>query len=375
MSIFFTNKRNFTPIVISSLITFLTCFAIWYFVSPHTTEIAKAGDNKAWRSEQENRIIEIYKNANKSVVFINTVTLTVDPFDFFQTIRPQTGSGSGIIVNAEQGIVITNLHVIQDAHKIEIHTDSSTPLGADLLGYDREYDIAVLKLKSPPRNLTSLTFGDSSNVEIGQTVLAIGNPFGLSRTLTTGIISSLGRTIRSPSNALMRGLIQTDAAINPGNSGGALLDLEGRLIGINSAILSQSGDSAGIGFAVPINEIKRFLPELITTGKISRPTVGWVLVDTSEGPMVRRVIPNSAAELKGVQPIERAVSSAFVQGFVRDFDRADLVYKIDGITVLSSEHANSIISQVKPIREIEVILKRGGRSGPERTIKITPELK
>lgn len=340
-------------------------------------EPATAVESRAWRSELEQRIIDVYREASKAVVFISTVTLNVDPFDFFQTIRPQSGSGSGIIVDAKAGIILTNLHVIQDAHKIEILTDDGQPLDARLLGFDREYDIAVLQLKKPPVNLVSIPFGDSSQLEIGQTVLAIGNPFGLNKTLTSGIISSLDRAIRTPGpqGVLMRGLIQTDAAINPGNSGGPLLDVNGRLVGINGAILSQSGDSAGIGFAVPINEIKRFLPELVATGKILRPYIGWILVDTNQGPMVRRVISESPAEKSGLQPIERRAETAFVQGFVRDFDRADLVYKIDGTRVVSSEHAQSLITRIKPVRPIELTLKRGGLQGAERVVELLPELK
>lgn len=333
-----------------------------------------ARPSTATRSTEEQRTIAVYKEANQAVVFISTVTLTVDPFDLFHNIRPQTGSGSGIIIDAERGIILTNLHVIQDAHKIEILLSDGQPYPAKLLGYDRDYDLAILQLKTPPSNLVSLPFGDSTRLEVGQRVLAIGNPFGLNKTLTTGIISSLDRTIKSPTGVLMKGLIQTDAAINPGNSGGPLLDADGNLVGINTAILSQSGDSAGIGFAVPIHEIERFLPELIATGKVLRPSFGWVLVDTNQGPMVRRVMPGGPAERAGIEPIEKIVQNVFVRGFVRDFDRADLVYKIDGKRVQTGEQAAALIARAKPIRPVTITLKRGGINGPERTLTVTPEL-
>lgn len=342
---------------------------------PDTNTAASARPTAAWRSPDEERTIDVYKKTNEAVVFISTVTLEVDPFDMFQSIRPQTGSGSGIIIDAVRGIILTNLHVIQDAHRIEILLSDAQPHAAKLLGYDREYDLAVLQLKKPPQNLQSIPFGDSTSLAVGQRVLAIGNPFGLNKTLTTGIVSSLHRTIKSPSGILMKGLIQTDAAINPGNSGGPLLDTDGQLIGINTAILSQSGDSAGIGFAVPIHEVARFLPELIATGKVLRPSLGWVLVDTNQGAMVLRVMPGSPAERSGIQPIERPVQNVFMRGFIRDFDRADLVYKIDGKRVESSEQIASLIAKAKPVRTISLTLRRGGINGEERTISISPELR
>jgi S1-C subfamily serine protease len=328
----------------------------------------------ARRSEEEERTIQIYKRAEQAVVFITTITLSVDPFELFPEVQQREGSGSGIIVDAQRGIVITNLHVIQDAHKIEISLVTGQTLRAKLLGMDEAFDVAVLQLIDPPPGLVSLPFADSYRIEVGQRVLAIGNPFGLDRTLTAGIISSVNRTVKGAKGRLMRGLVQTDAAINPGNSGGPLLDMEGRLIGMNSAILSQSGDSAGIGFAVPINQIRRVLPELIATGKVLRPQVGWIIVDTTQGPMVRRVVAGSAAEEAGVQPIERSIQNGPFQGFVRDFPRADLVYRINGTVVRSREEIEELVSQSSRDRPLVVTLRRGGVTGPEREVKITPQL-
>jgi S1-C subfamily serine protease len=329
----------------------------------------------AWRTEEEEHTINVYKRAKDVVVFISTVTLTIDPTDWFSEIQPQKGTGSGIVIDAEKGIIVTNLHVVQGAQGIEILLGNGQPAEARLLGYDQEYDIALLQLNNPPKNLTSLVFGDSSKLEVGQRVLAIGNPFGLNRTLTSGIISSLDRTVKSPTGVVMKGLIQTDAAINPGNSGGPLLDSEGRLIGINTAILSQSGDSAGIGFAVPINPIRRILPELIATGKVLRPNMGWVLVDTTAGVMVRRVMPGGPADKAGIQPIERAVEDVFLRGYVRDFDRADLIYAVNGQRVLSKDQVEELVASSAPRKTLELTLRRGGTEGPERTASIQAVLR
>jgi S1-C subfamily serine protease len=173
----------------------------------------------------------------------------------------------------------------------------------------------------------------------------------------------------------MRGLIQTDASINPGNSGGPLLDMAGRLIGINSAILSQSGDSAGIGFAVPINQVKRVLPELIATGKVLRPRFGWMLVDTTQGPMVRRIAPGGPADLAGIQPIERMVQDVFLQGYVRDYDRADLIYKVNGERVTSRDEVEDLIARAPSGKDLKLTLRRGGIDGREREVTVKPVLR
>jgi S1-C subfamily serine protease len=279
-----------------------------------------------------------------------------------------------MVIDGPQGIILTNLHVIQDAQRIEISLADGKNYNARLVGFDREYDIAVLKLTNPPRGLVGLDFTDSSKVEVGQRVLAIGNPFGLGRTLTTGIVSSLDRTVKSPTGTVMKGLIQTDAAINPGNSGGPLLDADGRVVGINTAILSQSGDSAGIGFAVPINQIRRVLPELIATGKVLRPKMGWMLADTNQGPMVRRILGGSPADEAGLQPIERRVDQGFVRGVVRDFDRADLIMKVNGRRVLTADEVDDVVqsSEGKPIT---LTIRRGGQAGRERDVVVTPVLR
>ena len=326
------------------------------------------------RSEEEQRTIDIYKATNEAVAFITTISLVVDPNDLFLEVQPREGTGSGVIVDARKGIILTNLHVIQHADKIEISLADGQNYKARLVGTDQELDIAVLQLRDPPAHLTAMTMGDSSKLEVGQRVLAIGNPFGLNRTLTEGIVSSLDRVVRHPSGNIMKGLLQTDAAINPGNSGGPLLDLDGRLIGINTAILSQSGDSAGIGFAVPINQIKRVLPELIATGKVLRPRMGWILADTNQGAMVRRVSPNGPAEQAGLAPIERPVQDIFLQGFIRDYAHADLITAVNGRPVSTADQVEDIVAQSDASKEIVLTVRRGGRSGRDREVRLKPVL-
>jgi S1-C subfamily serine protease len=345
-------------------------------LNPTPTHLLPSDKNRqvAWRTEEEQRTIDVYKRTNEAVVYILTRTITVDPYDFFPEPISTEGSGSGIIVNAEKGLVITNLHVIQDAQKIEIVLADGTSSSARLIGFDREYDIAVLQIRDLTTQLTSIPFGDSSKLEVGQRVLAIGNPFGLNRTLTTGIVSSLDRVVRSPTGVKMRGLIQSDAAINPGNSGGPLLDADGRVIGMNTAILSQSGDSAGISFAVPINQIRRILPELVATGKVLRPKLGWVLDDTNQGPMIRWLRRGSAAEKAGVQGAYRAVTDGVLRGYVIDFTRADLILAVNDQPVSSREEVEEIVSRSEAGKEIIFTLRRGGLSGKERRVAITPRL-
>jgi S1-C subfamily serine protease len=325
------------------------------------------------RTRGEQATIDLYKRAKDAVVYISTVTLSIDPDDFFAHVRPREGSGSGIIVDAKRGIIITNLHVIENARQIEILLTDGQPRSAKLLGYDHDFDLAVLQLEDSPQGLVEIPFGDSSIVEVGQSVYAIGNPFGLSQTLTSGIISSLDRAVRNSDGSVLRGLIQTDAAINPGNSGGPLLDSAGNLIGINTAILSQSGDSAGIGFAVPSNLIRRVLPELIATGKILRPKIGWILLDTKYGPMVRRVITGAPAEKAGIQGIEREIRRGPVRMWVRDFDGADLIVSANGTAVRTAEDVDAVVQAAGRESSVVFELKRGP-AGELRKVKIMPVL-
>src|SRR6266404_6369588 len=243
--------------------------------------------------EQNN--IEVYKAASPGVVYIQSTTMTRDFFGMFS--RPVEGAGSGSIID-EQGDILTNYHVIANAEKLTVSFGSGKNYPARVVGRDPDTDLAVIRLLETPKEpLTIVPMGDSDRLIVGQKVLAIGNPFGLDRTLTTGVISGLQRPIRARNNRLIEGAIQTDASINPGNSGGPLLDSHGRVIGNNSQILSPSGASAGLGFAIPVNIAKRIVPQLVSFGSVRRPKLGissrdiaalknQVEVPVSEGVMI-----------------------------------------------------------------------------------------
>jgi S1-C subfamily serine protease len=332
----------------------------------------------AWRSEEEQRIIKIYKQARESVVNISTEYYVADPFDLFMQRRPRSieGSGSGVIVDSKKGLILTNLHVIEKAQEISVALFDGRSVSARVIGYDRPYDLAVLQLERLPQELSSLQFGDSSSLDVGQKVLAIGNPHGLDSTLTTGIVSSLDRTVRVPGGSLMKGLLQTDAAINPGNSGGPLIDLSGQLIGINTAILSQSGDSAGIGFAVPINLVKRVLPELITTGKVSRPYFGWLLTDTRYGPLVRRTFDDGPADKEEIAALERVVQERGVGKarlvVDRDLATTDFIVSVNGKKVSNVEEIGEIVSKLKKGESLRFGFAKARNLNAVREMVLTP---
>jgi S1-C subfamily serine protease len=224
-------------------------------------------------SAEERRDIDVFRRASASVVFITNYTRQVDFFSF-DAVEAPAGTGSGFVWDRE-GHIVTNFHVIEDGTKFSV-TLGDAEYDATLVGAAPDKDLAVLKVDAPAGRLAPLVIGRSRDLVVGQRVLAVGNPFGFDHTLTTGVVSGLGRELRSPSGRRIRDVIQTDAAINPGNSGGPLLDSSGRLIGINSAIYSPSGASAGISFAVPVDTVSRLLPQLIRYGRIKQPGIAGV---------------------------------------------------------------------------------------------------
>jgi S1-C subfamily serine protease len=258
--------------------------------------------------EDERNTIELFRKTARSVVFVTNTALQRDLF--MNVHEVQQGSGSGFIWDAE-GHVVTNFHVVQGGTRFSVTLAEGTVYDATVVGVEPNKDLAVLRIQAPRSALVALEPGRSNELVVGQKVLAIGNPFGLDQTLTTGVISALGREITSVAGTTIQDVIQTDAAINPGNSGGPLLDSRGRLIGVNTAIMSASGSSAGIGFAVPVATVLRVVPQLIETGHVKRAGLGITFFADNltrrwgvKGVVIRDVIAGSAADRAGLQASE-----------------------------------------------------------------------
>lgn len=254
----------------------------------------------------EQNTIDSLRNAAPSVVYITSIAVRRNLFSLNVYEIPQ-GTGSGFIWD-RQGRIVTNFHVISDASRLEVTLADHSTWKASLVGAAPDRDLAVLQITAPAGKLQPITVGESKNLLVGQKVFAIGNPFGLDQTLTTGVVSALGREITAVTGRTIHDVIQTDAAINPGNSGGPLLDSAGRLIGVNTAIYSPSGASSGIGFAVPVGEVNRVVPQIISKGKVLRPGLGVTLANRSltgelglEGVLVLKVLPGTSAEQAGLR--------------------------------------------------------------------------
>ncbi|MGD9307846.1 MAG: trypsin-like peptidase domain-containing protein [Desulfosarcina sp.] len=272
-------------------------------VASHTRQITPRGN----LADIEKTTISIFNAAAPSVVYIFTENAVRG---FFGTRQVRQGAGSGFLWDAK-GHVVTNYHVIQGARRIQVRLDSGEAIEATYVGGAPDYDLAVIRLRRMLAGAQPIPVGGSANLQVGQSVLAIGNPYGLSRTLTTGIISALDRRLPTATGREVVGVIQTDAAINPGNSGGPLIDSSGRLIGVNTAIISGSGSSAGIGFAVPVDVVNKVVPQLIAKGKYPRPGIGIAVLDEEiaaglgvVGVAIDRVVPGSAAERAGLEGID-----------------------------------------------------------------------
>ncbi len=297
---------------------------------------------------------------------VNINTRGVREGNFFFLEVPTEGEGSGSVID-KAGHILTNYHVIEGAREIDVTLYDASKYRAKLIGQDPANDVAVIRIDAPAELLHPLSLGDSSRLRVGQQVFAIGNPFGLERTFTTGIISSLNRALPSHNGRVLKSIIQIDAAINPGNSGGPLLDTHSRLIGMNTAIASRSGENTGVGFAIPVGTIARIVPQLIEKGHVIRPQTGIEAVyKTDRGLLVRSLIPGGPAELAGLKGPkmvrERRQQGRVVYEF-RSIDptAADLIVGVDGKQVSTVDEFLTVIEAKRPGDEVALSVIRDGR--------------
>ena len=307
---------------------------------------------------EEQSITDLFVEASPSVVFINSIALRQSFFSLNVMEIPR-GTGSGFVWDS-YGHVVTNYHVIEKAEVFNVTLADQSSWRGELVGVAPEKDLAVLRIDAPPEVLSPIDVGSSHDLKVGQLVLAIGNPFGFDQTLTTGIISALGREIESVARIPIRDVIQTDAAINPGNSGGPLLDSAGRLIGVNTAIYSPSGSSAGIGFAIPVDTVNWVVPDLIAFGKVRRPALGVQTAATQvtrrlglEGALVINVVPGGGADRAGIRPTTRTR---------RGYRLGDVIVAINGEAVRTSEDLHLVLERRAAGETVSVTLERDGRN-------------
>ncbi len=300
------NSRFFLPFL---LVLLIASVIWWHYSQPRSPNDPDAEPHPVVArgdfADDEQNTIELFESASESVVYITSIELRRSFFSLNIFEIPQ-GTGSGFIWDKE-GRIVTNYHVIEDANRVEVTLSDNSTLKAVVVGVAQDKDIAVLQISASRNELKPILVGESFNLRVGQKVFAIGNPFGLDHTMTTGIVSALGREIKSINGRTIQNVIQTDAAINPGNSGGPLLDSAGRLIGVNTAIYSPTGTSAGIGFAVPVDIVNRVVPEIIRYGKAIKPGLGVTIANDSiarrleiDGVLLISVQPNSSADAAGL---------------------------------------------------------------------------
>jgi S1-C subfamily serine protease len=327
---------------------------------PAKIEITEAAGGEPHDAEEQNNI-DVYKKNIPSVV---NITSRVLGYDFFYGLVPQEGQGSGFIIDKE-GHILTNYHVVEDARSVEVTLHNRKKYHAEIVGTDPAHDLAVIQIKVP--NLVPATLGDSKNIDVGQKVYAIGNPFGLAGTLTTGIVSSI-RPVQEPNGEEIDEAIQTDAAINPGNSGGPLLNYHGEVIGINTMILSPSAhQNSGIGFAIPINTAKAVINDLVTLGRVRRPTlgIGTIPIDSSladqmglqadYGLLIVKVVPGGPADRAGL----RGGNQQAYLGNIPIRLGGDLIVAIDGQDVQDEQDLSHMMNNHRAGDTMRVTIYRG----------------
>ena len=330
--------------------------------SPSTTNVAQ---RDAALTEDESINVRIFRQASGAVA--NILTKATE-YDFFMDPVPVEGAGSGFVIDP-RGYILTNFHVVNGAQSIEVVLGDQSKYPAKFIGADQRNDVALIQIDPKGKKLAVLPLGDSSTLQVGQKVLAIGNPFGFQSTLTTGVVSALGRTVQTGETTFIDEAIQTDAAINRGNSGGPLINTHGEVIGINSAIYTPSGTTAGIGFAIPINTAKVIANDLMTDGRVHRAFLGvetlsvggWLSealdLPVKEGLLVERVTPGGPAAAAGLRGGDRVAQA----GMRRIYIGGDVIVAIDGQKVAGQLDVNVILNHKRPGDTVTVSVYRGGK--------------
>jgi S1-C subfamily serine protease len=344
----------------------LIAAALWWFkpweflpgmgAKPEATPRPVAARGTLAEDEQNN--ISVFKATSPSVVHITTLETQRRLFSA-DVMQVPKGTGTGFMWD-ERGNIVTNFHVIEGASGARVTLSDQSTWKAALVGAFPDRDLAVLRIDAPKEKIKPIMIGVSRDLVVGQKVYAIGNPFGLDQSLTTGIVSALNREIESVTQRAIRGVIQTDAAINPGNSGGPLLDSAGRLIGVNTAIYSPSGASAGIGFAIPVDEVNRIVPKLIRDGKFIRPALGiqaapeelQQALNLPKGVAVIGIVPDSPAQKVGIKPFMRAADGNIILG--------DIIVGLDGKAIASLDELLEALEQRQPGDKVKLSIARGG---------------
>jgi S1-C subfamily serine protease len=338
---------------------------LWLWMGEERSDYAADIQAAAAFTPEEEINIRVYRAASPGVV---NITTTAVAYDFFLNPIPKEGTGSGAVID-RSGHILTNFHVIDGGRRLEVTLADGSKWPARPIGVDPSNDLAVIKIDAPGEKLTIIPLGDSSKLVVGQKVLVIGNPFGFERTLTGGIVSSVGRSIRAENGRLIRGIIQTDAAINPGNSGGPLLNSSGEIIGVSTAIFSPSGGSVGVGFGVPINTAKRIISQLITRGYVARPYLGIsgheifpalaqaLRLPVAEGIMVVEVAPDSPAQRAGIRGGDRAVQVGNMIVRVG----GDIITEVDRVKVRTFDELSDFIDAKQPGDTVTLTVNRQGR--------------
>jgi S1-C subfamily serine protease len=330
--------------------------------SPAAATIAQ---RDAALTEDESINVRIYRQASPAVA--NILTKATE-YDFFMDPVPVEGAGSGFVIDP-RGYILTNFHVVEGAHSIEVVLGDQSRYPAKFIGADQRNDVALIKIDPKGKRLVALALGDSGAIQVGQKVLAIGNPFGFQSTLTTGVVSALGRTVQTSQTTFIDEAIQTDAAINRGNSGGPLINTRGEVIGVNSAIYTPTGTTAGIGFAIPINTAKSIANDLITDGRVHRAFLGietlpvndWLSqaldLPVQDGLLVETVTRGSPAAGAGIRGGDRIAQA----GMRKIAIGGDVIVAIDGQKIANQFDMNVILNRKRPGDSVNVSLYRGGK--------------